>query len=197
MIERIFHVEKNKARSPESTDTDQEDTYTHYNTLPSYFKACTTDIHASIQTTDLSVGISMGDWETVISRKPDCAGTANFDRYNRTRTVQFHRPETRRHATKGDTTKVSLQSIETCGRWNKRLVAVTNDGSEHAARIGNHSGGDSGMAVFERLSLSSIKEFRLQIRPYCWVKFENVSVQPGERTVVKVVSADEFEDIEK
>jgi hypothetical protein len=42
--------------------------------------------------------------------------------------------------------------------------------------------------VFADLPLSSIKEFRFQVRPYCWVEFKNVSLQSGQKTDVKVVS---------
>lgn len=38
------------------------------------------------------------------------------------------------------------------------------------------------------MPLSSIKEFRLQVRPYDWVEFKNVSLQSGQKTDVKVVS---------
>ena len=39
---------------------------------------------------------------------------------------------------------------------------------------------------FVNLSLSEIKEFELYTRPYQWITFKNVSLQPGHKTDVQV-----------
>ena len=62
---------------------------------------------------------------------------------------------------------------------------MTGDGTEHGASIENNH-----VAVFLGLLLSSIKEFRFQVRPYYWVEFDNVSLHPGQMTNVTVVSPD-------
>jgi hypothetical protein len=48
----------------------------------------------------------------------------------------------------------------------------------------------NGTADFRGLRPSSITELRYQVRPFVWVEFKNVSLQPGEKTEVVVVSAD-------
>ena len=51
--------------------------------------------------------------------------------------------------------------------------------------------------LFWNLPLSSIKEFRLQVRPYHWVDFQNISLQPGQQTIVQIVSPDDSVKTEK
>mgnify|MGYP001566076552 CR=1 FL=1 len=41
---------------------------------------------------------------------------------------------------------------------------------------------------FAGLRLSTVKEFRFEARPYSYVKFRNVSLEPGKRTQVEVVN---------
>ncbi len=158
-------------------------------------------ISASAPTTDLLVGDDMGPWETVISQKPDRAGRRTFSRDGRQLTITF------RKATAGfaNTAQVRLTipspSMLTCGvvcatshvsgELASRLVAVASDGSEHATWI------QGGRAVFDDLPLSSTKEFRFQVRPYCWVEFKNVSLQSGQNTNVQIVSSNDSANTEK
>jgi hypothetical protein len=138
---------------------------------------------ASAQTADLRVGVSMGVWDTVITEKADSANTSSFSRDGQKWSVTFH------NATAGarpDTTEVALTTTISYPRWSTRLVAVARDGSEHATSIGYRGG--NGTAVFRDLPLSSIKEFRFQVRPYHWVEFKNVALQSGRKTNVEVVS---------
>jgi hypothetical protein len=80
-----------------------------------------------------------------------------------------------------------------------QLVAVASDGSEHSssAKYGFASDGSLSGSIYRgyvteiaecNVPLSSIKAFRLQVRPYDWVEFQNVSLQPGRATKVRVVS---------
>jgi hypothetical protein len=145
------------------------------------------------QTTDLRVGMSMGEWETVMSWKPDSHGSSSFSRDGRKWSVAFGKAKTVHN-----TTRVTLKSsCHTYGKWKKRLVAVAGDGAEHAAWIGNSSAGDYGTAVFRDLPRSSIKEFQLQMRPYLCVEFRGISLQPGQRTQVTVVSSDDAGNAKK
>jgi hypothetical protein len=180
--------------SSQPAATYRADTYAQGNSNYKMFSAV---LAAFAQTIDFRVGINMGAWETVISWKADSAGTSSFRRDGQEWTVTFHKATTRHNATKGDTTQVGLTSTYTYGQWNKRLVAVASDGSEHATSIGYNEGGDNGPAVFHDLPLSSIKEFRLQVRPYYWVEFQNVSLQSGQKTDVKVVSPGDSVNTEK
>jgi len=187
----------NNARPSQPAATDRADTYAHHNIVPHFYKMFAAILAGSAQTTDLRVGVSMGAWETVISRKPDSAGMSSFSRDGREWTVTFYKATTSHKATAGDTTQVVLKSINTYGQWNKRLVAVASDGSEHAASIGVNLDGDRGEAVFHNLPLSSIKEFRLQVRPFYCVEFDNVSLHSGQKTQVTVVSSDTPVNTEK
>jgi hypothetical protein len=144
----------------------------------------------SASTTDLRVGVSMGAWETVITQKPDRADKSSFSRDGQQWTVTFEKAKALHNAAAGVATQVTLNSMYTYGQWTKRLVAVATNGSEQATSIGHNSSGDNGVAVFQGLALSSIKEFRLQVRPYHWVEFDNVALQYGPKTDVKVVSCD-------
>jgi len=42
---------------------------------------------------------------------------------------------------------------------------------------------------FNGLPLSDVKEFRFEARPYAWVEFRNISLQPGQRTQVEIMDA--------
>lgn len=182
------------ARPSKPAGTDRADTYPYPNIVPHYYKMFSQVFAGSAQTTDMRIGVSMGEWETVISRKSDSAGTSSFSRDGREWTVKFYKAKTSHKTATGDTTQVTIRSTGfSYGQWNKRLVAVSSDGSEQAASIdGAQAGldGNSGEAVFHNLPLSSIKEFRLQVRPYYCVEFDNISLQPGQKTVVEVVSPD-------
>jgi hypothetical protein len=144
----------------------------------------------SAQATDLRVGLNMGAWETVITRKPNSAGASSFNWGGKDWTVTFRKATMSHNAIKGDSTQVLVTSVYTYGQWHKRLVAVANDGSEHVTRLSNDKDGSAGTVVFHDLPLSSIKEFRFQVRPYRWVEFQNVALQPGQKMNVQVVSPD-------
>jgi hypothetical protein len=141
---------------------------------------------ASVQMVNYRVGVSMGDWDTVITRKADSdGGTSSFSRDGRQWTVTFEKAT---EGTLADTTQVKLTTTLSYPEMYSQLVAVTSDGNKHATSIGYHGG--NGAAVFQNLPLSSIKEFQFQVRPYYWVEFKNVSLQSGQKTEVQVVSPD-------
>ena len=72
-----------------------------------------------------------------------------------------------------------------------RIIAIDATGKEHVKAWGS---GISTLkeyrqltATFRGVSLEQIREFRFQARPYHWVEFRNVSLQPGQKTDVRVV----------
>jgi len=134
----------------------------------------------------------MGAWEMVISQKSADGGNSSFSYNGQEWTVTIQKAKTRPAAS----ARFVVRSLYTYGLWNKRLVAVAGDGSEHASSIGDTWGGDNGEAVFD-LPLSSIKELRLQVRPCHWVEFHHISLQYGQKTEVRVVSPDASTDTEK
>jgi hypothetical protein len=110
--------------------------------------------------------------------------------------VLFGRPTAIRKRGAGESasgTRIVVKpTVYTYGQWNRRLVAVAYDGREHARMIPGGIDGDSGEVVFDKLPLSLIKEIRLQVRPYCCVEFDNIALQPGDKTQVTVVSSDDL-----
>ena len=65
----------NNARPSQPAATDRANAYARGyargNTVPNYYKMFTKALQASAPTTDLRVGVSMGAWETVITRTAD------------------------------------------------------------------------------------------------------------------------------
>jgi hypothetical protein len=160
-----------------------------------FYRMFATKFAGPAQTTDLRIGVSMGEWETVITRSPDSAGKSSFCRDGREWTVMFSKPTVVR---KRNATRIILKSSSyTYGQWNKRLVAVAIDGSEHASSIPGNLDGDYGTLFFDDLPLPLIREFRLQVRRFCCVEFDNISLQAGQKTDVKVVSPDASANSEK
>jgi hypothetical protein len=180
-----------EAHPSQPAPKDRAGTYAERDAIPDHYSMFAAVLATSAATTDLRIGVSMGEWQTVISWKPDSGGTSSFNRDEREWTVTFSRAKTVHSAT-----EVALKSTYTYGQWNKRLVAVDSDGNEHATSIGN--GGDNGVAKFPNLPLSSIKEFRMQVRPFdrC-VEFDNISLRPGQETHVIVISCDDSGNTKK
>jgi hypothetical protein len=157
------------------------------NVVPNYtmFSAVVAE---AAQTAVLGVGLSMEAWETVASQKPDRAGSSSFQRYGRQWTVVFDKAESLGASDRTQVKlKTTLSGYEAYNVVTQRLVAVTSDGNEHATKWGE---GDwqRGRSITYDLPLSSIKEFRFQVSPYDWVQFENISLQPGQKTDVRVFS---------
>ncbi len=165
----------------------------HGDIAPDY-KIFSASLDPSARAADFGVGISTGSWATVITRKPDTADTSSFRRDGRQWFVKFH-PATPGDPSNSTEVKIVLAGREFYGKLYTRLVAVANDGREYASLIGYR--GNDGTAVFRGLLLASISELRFQVRPYDWVEFRNVSLRPGQKTDVKVVSFDDSVELAK
>ncbi len=62
-----------------------------------------------------------------------------------------------------------------------RVIAISLDGKEHVGSQEQFAGGGTlwqVSATFSGLSLKDVKTFHLQSRPYRWVEFRNVALQP-------------------
>jgi hypothetical protein len=182
-------------RPSKRAPTNPATAYPDQNIVPRFYRMFAGTFAESSHATDLRIGVSMGAWETVTTRIPTSAGKQIFSRDGREWSVVFDKPRAILHRT---ATEVKLKSSShTYGQWNKRLVAVADDGSEHASSIGVDLDGDYGVAVFYDLPLSSIKEFQLQVRSFHCVEFDNISLQPGQKTAVKVISSEAPESTDK
>jgi hypothetical protein len=67
-----------------------------------------------------------------------------------------------------------------------RLVAEDNQGGIHASREEKLHPSPQ-IVVFDNLQPADIRCFRLEVRPFRWVEFRNVSLEPGHKTDVEVV----------
>lgn len=152
--------------------------------VPDY-KMFSASLAPSIETADFGVGVSAGIWETVITQKPGSDELSEFHRDGRQWFVKIHKATPAAPANSTEV-KVVIAHREFYGRLYTRLVAVTTDGREQASLIAYQ--GNNGSAVFRNLPVSSISELRFQVRPYDWVEFKNVSLHPGKKTQVDVVS---------
>jgi hypothetical protein len=159
------------------------------NIVPDYYMYHA-GISPSAQVSDLGVGLGTGEWETVITQMPDRVGTQTFNRDGKRLTVTFRRA----FADGANLTKVGyktplLRQYDFYGTMAKRLVAAAQDGTvvDDGSKHKELDAGSEAVAS-HCLPLSSIKEYRFQVRPYYWVGFKNVSLQPGQKTDVKVVS---------
>jgi hypothetical protein len=75
--------------------------------------------------------------------------------------------------------------------WDTRVVAVDKDDQERiSTRQASGNGPPKQQTVtFSHLPLAEVKEFRFQVRPYRWVEFRHVSLEPGHQTQVDVVDS--------
>ncbi len=144
------------------------------------------DFKKPIETANLRVGIDAGPWETVVTQKSDGLGVSSFSRAGHESTITFLKAETRDNGGE-DSTRVTLMSSDPYGKWRKRLVAVAKDETEHTTGIGYMD--SNGTADFRGLPPASIQEFRYQVRPFQWVEFKNISLEPGLETNVEAVSS--------
>jgi len=67
-----------------------------------------------------------------------------------------------------------------------RLVAEDNQGGIHASREEKLHPSPQ-IVLFDNLQPADIRYFRLEVRPFRWVEFRNVSLEPGHKTDVEVV----------
>jgi hypothetical protein len=157
----------------------------------SEFKMLCASLRESIQAVNFQIGIGMGEWETVAQQKNGEFSPSTFNLDGKQYSVEFHPPSAGYMA---DSTQFMYVHAIKYER-QLRVVAIDKDGIEHAPQFGltqdyndERQGGKRFTHVeYPRLPLSSIKEFKIQVRPYYWVEFKNVSLQSGHKTEVQVV----------
>ncbi len=175
---------RNQARSSQLAATDRAYPYADGKVGREYYQMFYVNFLASAPMTDLRVGISMGTWETVLTEKPESARREVFNSDGEQWTVIFQKQRVTGRKAPG---KTLVRHTVPVGRFAMRLVTVADDGTEDAFVVGRHW--DNRISVTHR-PRSSIQEFRLQVRPYHWVEFQGISLQPGQKTRVTVVPLD-------
>ena len=160
---------------------------------------------STARATTLKLGLGWGPWETVAaSGDPHSLGTMICPLPARREPLAPESP-----ASPGSTAKdgsdgyVSFsQAAEKEGNavinvahplsgWDTRVVAVARDDQEQVStRQASGNGSLQQQTVtFSHLPLAQVKEFRFQVRPYRWVEFRHVSLEPGHQTQVEVVDS--------
>ena len=87
--------------------------------------------------------------------------------------------------------RASINVAHPLSGWDTRVVAVDKDDQE---RISTRQASGNGplkhqSVTFSHMRLAEVKEFRFQVRPYRWVEFRHVSLEPGHQTQVEVVDS--------
>jgi hypothetical protein len=160
---------------------------------------------STAQATTLRLGLGWGLWETVAcSGDPHSLGTmicplparrqppalggpaspGNTPENGRDGYVTFSQA-----AEKEGSTAVNV--THPLSGWDTRVVAVDKDDQE---RISTRQASGNGplkqqSITFSHMRLAEVKEFRFQVRPYRWVEFCHVSLEPGHQTQVEVVDS--------
>jgi serine/threonine protein kinase len=127
---------------------------------------------------NIKVGVATAPWETIVERGPRGSSQNSIVHQGIHWSLAFTEPiEAANHST-----------IVTVGySWVNRqteVVAVDNEGTEHRSPNPQFSGAGTVVhltAAFPDLPLSQIKQFRFQARPYDWVEFRDVELNPNHR----------------
>jgi Protein kinase domain len=140
----------------------------------------------SAKVVTIKVGVAAGEWKKMASRTPQTGGGASFSLGKQTCTALFLDP-----VESGGESRVGV-SYNLVPGWTTRVTALDTSGKLHESFPYRQSVGNVASAEgrFAGLSLSQVKEFRFEARPYAWVEFRNVSLQPGVRTLVEVIDAE-------
>ncbi|MHC4213190.1 MAG: M56 family metallopeptidase [Planctomycetota bacterium] len=83
-----------------------------------------------------------------------------------------------------------------------RVVAVDKQGNIHLSKRSGSGGTDNlrfTTGSFRDLERDQLKEYRFEVRPYEWIKFENISLRPGKEaaTVAEERAQTKNQEIEK
>jgi hypothetical protein len=154
--------------------------------------------------TTLKLGLGWGPWETVASSgDPHSLGTMICPLPARREPLAPESP-----ASPGGTAEAGSdgyvsfsQAAEKEGSavinvahplsgWDTRVVAVDRDDQEQVST--RQAAGNGPLkqqtVTFSHLPLAQVKEFRFQVRPYRWVEFRHVSLEPGQQTHVEIMN---------
>jgi hypothetical protein len=132
---------------------------------------------ASQQTVNVRIGVAAGGWENVA----ESMGHGGYTVAGKDSIV--FSPAQEKDGSVSISVAYNITGCEVC------LTAVGTDGRGHSAST-SQSGNTGKLvqvtATFTKFSLKDIKGFRLVKRPYEWIEFHNVSLQPGKKTDVQV-----------
>jgi tRNA A-37 threonylcarbamoyl transferase component Bud32 len=151
------------------------------------------DIEPGTQAMSFRAGVADGDWAAVSTLKPGTNGILANGAVEKSASEGRDDWESGVDCiqTKDGSLTVSFR-YSSKANWESRMVALLEDGSIELMRSGSTSitaGLSRGMAPYTASEASKITAFQSQRRPYQWVEFRNVSLQPGHATTVEVEDA--------
>ncbi len=137
----------------------------------------------SAKAVTIRLGVAAGKWKTLVARTPEVNMGGSFPLGHQTCRVLFLDP-----VESGGEARVGVSYNKVAG-WTTRVTALDTRGKLHVSIPYGESDSDVASAEgrFPGLPLSQVKEFRFEARPYAWVEFRNVSLQPGQRTQVEIM----------
>ena len=149
----------------------------HGNKIENY-EAALTNFDNKQTSTSIRIGISTDEWQNVAEYNSDRMKIEGKG----TESLLFSEPfEDRRGV-----------SIVVTGKWSgdktQRIAAIDRYDKLHVGWSGSISGNDIQQMTgkFFDLNRNQIKSFLVQVRPYEWVEFKNVSLRPGVKTDVSI-----------
>ena len=135
------------------------------------------NFNASQKIATLGLGVGAGSWQLVFESPPRESVTADLPG------GQQVRVEMVKEKAPG---LVEVEIVHTIHDAWWRVVALDQTGGVHVGRLPIESRASEGQWItLERtfnLPLSEIEKLRLEIRPYQWITFKNVSLNPGHKT---------------
>jgi|GEM_PF-1594326 len=137
-------------------------------------RVVTAEFPSSLSKTSIRVGLASGPWKLAASYAPTTTGFGNIDILQGNNRFLFSPVS----ETKGGT----IQSIATDATDDLRVVVIDAQGKESLPLlVGDTSAGalDQITARFA-LPLAQIKEIRVETRPFRWVEFKDIALQPAK-----------------
>jgi hypothetical protein len=135
----------------------------------------------------IRLGVAAGEWKRMVAWIPQRGGGGAFSLGHQTCRALFLDP-----VESGGEARIAVSYNKVSG-WTTRVTALDTGGKLHESFPFGGSLDDVATAEgrFPGLPLRRVKEFRFEARPYAYVEFRNVSLQPGERTQVEVMAAED------
>jgi hypothetical protein len=136
---------------------------------------------------NIRLGVAAGEWRKVVTRTPQSGAGGAFMLGKQTCRALFLDP-----VESGGETRIAVSYNKVPG-WTVRVTALDISGKLHVSPPHMQSTDDvaSSEGRFSRLPLSAVKEFRFEARPYTYVEFRHISLEPGVRTRVEVVGTED------
>lgn len=132
----------------------------------------TAEFPASLSKTSIRVGVATGPWKLAASYAPIPGGFGNVDVTGNAKFLFSPVSETK---------DGTIQSIATDATEDLRVVAIDTQGKETLPLLvgGNSAGGLDQITARFGSPLAQIKEIHVETRPFQWIEFKNVALQPS------------------